>query len=124
MKFYRCEGCGKLAVLFKTSACPTKCCGEPMTEVIPGTTDAAKEKHIPVLEQNGNLVKVAVGAVEHPMLEGHHIEWILLETNQGYQKKELDPAGKPEALFALTDGEKAVAAYESCNLHGIWKAEA
>ena len=124
MKFYRCEGCGKLAVLFKTSACPTKCCGEPMAEVIPGTTDAAKEKHIPVLEQNGNLVKVAVGAVEHPMLEGHHIEWILLETNQGYQKKELDPAGKPEALFALTDGEKAMAAYESCNLHGIWKAEA
>ncbi len=124
MKFYKCEGCGKLAVLFKESACPTKCCGEPMVEVIPGTTDAAKEKHIPVIEQAGNIVKVTVGSVEHPMLEAHHIEWIILETNQGFQKKDLDPVGKPEAVFALAEGETVVAAYESCNLHGIWKAEA
>ncbi len=124
MKFYKCEGCGKLAVLFKESACPTKCCGEPMVEVIPGTTDAAKEKHIPVIEQAGNIVKVTVGSVEHPMLEAHHIEWIILETNQGFQKKDLDPVGKPEAVFALAEGETVLAAYESCNLHGIWKAEA
>ena len=123
MKFYKCEGCGKLAVLFKESACPTKCCGEPMVEVIPGTTDAAKEKHIPVIAQEGNLVKVCVGSVTHPMQEAHHIEWIILETNQGFQKKDLDPVGAPEAVFALAEGETAVAAYESCNLHGIWKAE-
>ena len=123
MKFYRCEGCGKLAVLFKESACPTKCCGEPMVEVIPGTTDAAKEKHIPEVTVDGSTVCVKVGSVEHPMLEAHHIEWIILETEQGFQKKDLDPAGKPEAVFALAPGEKAVAAYESCNLHGIWKAE-
>ena len=124
MKFYQCDGCGKLAVLFRESACPTKCCGEAMKEVIPGTTDAAREKHIPVIEQDGCLVKVTVGSVEHPMLEAHHIEWIILETTQGFQKKDLDPAGKPEAVFALTQGEKVVAAYESCNLHGLWKAEA
>ena len=95
-----------------------------MVEVIPGTTDAAKEKHIPVIEQTGNTVKVTVGSVEHPMLEAHHIEWVILETDQGFQKKDLDPVGKPEAVFALAEGENVVAAYESCNLHGIWKAEA
>lgn len=123
MKFYKCEGCGKLAVLFKESKCPTKCCGEAMQEVIPGTTDAAKEKHIPEVTCDGNLVTVKVGSVEHPMLEAHHIEWIILETETGFQKKDLDPTGKPEAVFALAPGEKPVAAYESCNLHGIWKAE-
>ncbi len=123
MKFYKCEGCGKLAVLFKESKCPTKCCGEAMQEVIPGTTDAAKEKHIPEVTCDGSLVTVKVGSVEHPMLEAHHIEWIILETETGFQKKDLDPTGKPEAVFALAPGEKPVAAYESCNLHGIWKAE-
>ena len=77
-----------------------------------------------MIAQPGNMVKVTVGSVEHPMMENHHIEWILLETSQGFQKKDLDPAGKPEAVFALAEGETAVAAYESCNLHGIWKAEA
>ena len=121
MKFYKCQGCGKIAVLFKTSACPTKCCGESMEEMIPGTTDGAREKHVPVVTQEGNLVTVKVGSAEHPMLENHYIEWIVLETNQGYQKKDLAPGQKPEAVFALTDGEEVVAAYESCNLHGLWK---
>lgn len=124
MKFYKCEGCGKVAVLFKESACPTKCCGQPMVEVVPGTTDAAKEKHIPVITREGNLVTVTVGSVEHPMQEAHHIEWIILETETGFQKKDLDPTGTPKAVFALAEGEKVAAAYESCNLHGIWKAEA
>lgn len=123
MKFYKCEGCGKLAVLFRESACPTKCCGEPMVEVVPGTVDAAKEKHIPAVTVNGSAVDVAVGSVEHPMLDKHYIEWIILETNQGFQKKDLKPGDKPAAKFALAEGETAVAAYESCNLHGIWKAE-
>ena len=123
MKFYKCEGCGKLAVLFRESACPTKCCGEPMTEVVPGTVDAAREKHIPEVSVEGNQVKVQVGSVIHPMLEAHHIEWIILETESGFQKKDLDPTGTPEAVFALAGGEKPVAAYESCNLHGIWKAD-
>ncbi len=123
MKFYKCEGCGKLAVLFKESACPTKCCGEPMVEVVPGTVDAAREKHIPDVAVEGNQVKVKVGSVEHPMLAAHFIEWIILETNQGFQKKDLKPEMKPEAVFALAEGETAVAAYESCNLHGIWKAD-
>ncbi|MBO6106785.1 MAG: desulfoferrodoxin Dfx [Stomatobaculum sp.] len=123
MKFYKCEGCGKIAVLFRESACPTKCCGEPMVEVVPGTVDAAREKHIPDVAVEGNLVKVKVGSVEHPMLDAHYIEWIILETNQGFQKKDLKPGQAPVAVFALAEGETPIAAYESCNLHGIWKAD-
>lgn len=123
MKIYKCEGCGKIAVLFRESACPTKCCGEPMVEVVPGTVDAAREKHIPDVAVEGNLVKVKVGSVEHPMLDAHYIEWIILETNQGFQKKDLKPGQAPVAVFALAEGETPIAAYESCNLHGIWKAD-
>ena len=123
MKFFKCEGCGKLAVLFRESVCPTKCCGEPMVEVVPGTSDVAREKHVPEVVVEGNLVTVTVGSVEHPMLPEHYIEWIILETSQGFQKKDLQPGQAPKAVFALTDGEKAVAAYESCNLHGIWEAK-
>ena len=123
MKFYKCEGCGKIAVLFRESACPTKCCGEPMVEVVPGTVDAAREKHIPDVAVEGNLVKFKVGSVEHPMLDAHYIEWIILETNQGFQKKDLKPGQAPVAVFALAEGETPIAAYESCNLHGIWKAD-
>ena len=123
MKFYKCEGCGKIAILFRESACPTKCCGSDMVELIPGTVDAAREKHIPEVAVNGNCVEVKVGAVTHPMLDAHYIEGILLETNQGFQKKDLKPGMEPKAVFALAEGEVPVAAYESCNLHGLWKAE-
>ena len=122
MKFYKCEGCGKIAVLFRESACPTKCCGEPMVEVVPGTVDAAREKHIPDVAVEGNLVKVKVGSVEHPMLDAHYIEWIILETKQGRQRKALAPGQKPVARFALTEDDAPVAAYEYCNLHGLWSA--
>ena len=94
-----------------------------MTELVPNTTDAAQEKHVPVVEVKGNTVKVSVGSVAHPMLEEHFIQFIILETKQGFQKKDLKPGEKPEALFALADGDEAVAAYEYCNLHGLWKAE-
>ncbi|MCR5090767.1 MAG: desulfoferrodoxin [Oscillospiraceae bacterium] len=95
-----------------------------LRELIPNTTDAAGEKHVPVISADGNTVTVTVGAVEHPMLEAHFIQWILLETTDGYQKKALKPGEKPRAVFALAEGEKAAAAYEYCNLHGLWKAEA
>ena len=76
-----------------------------------------------MIEQNGNQVKVAVGSVEHPMLEAHYIQWIVLETEDGYQIKYLQPKAKPVAEFVLTEGSKVVAVYEYCNLHGLWKAE-
>ena len=97
------------------------CCGEAMEELTPNTTDAALEKHVPVIEQEGGTVTVKVGSVEHPSLEEHYIEWIALETRNGYQLKELKPGDKPEASFALIEGDEVVAAYEYCNLHGFWK---
>ena len=93
-------------------------------ELVPNTTDAAGEKHVPVISQEGGIVTVKVGAVEHPMMEKHYITMIALETNKGYQVKELSPEDKPQAQFALLEGEEVVAAYEYCNLHGLWKAEA
>ena len=94
-----------------------------MAQLQPGTSDGAHEKHVPVVEQNGNQVKVTVGSVEHPMLEAHYIQWIVLETEDGYQIKYLQPEAKPVAEFVLTEGSKVVAVYEYCNLHGLWKAE-
>ena len=76
-----------------------------------------------MIEQNGQLVTVTVGSVEHPMLEAHYIQWILLETREGRQRKALKPGDKPAATFALTEGDEVVAAYEYCNLHGLWKSE-
>lgn len=99
------------------------CCGQPMTEVVPGTTDAAVEKHVPVITVDGNMVKVEVGEVEHPMADVHYIEWIALETTKGAQRKALNPGDTPCAEFALTDDDSVVAAYAYCNLHGLWKAE-
>ena len=92
------------------------------TPITPNTTDGAYEKHVPVIEQHGDHVTVRVGSVAHPMLPEHYIEWIILETQTGSQRRDLKPGDKPEADFAVT--EPVIAAYEYCNLHGLWKAEA
>ncbi|MCR4713924.1 MAG: desulfoferrodoxin [Treponemataceae bacterium] len=123
MKFYVCRHCGKIIVMLKETAVPTMCCGEAMKELVPGTTDAAVEKHVPVISVDGNKVTVSVGSVAHPMADEHYIEWILLATDKGNQRKMLKPGDAPKAEFMLLDGEKAVAAYEYCNLHGLWKGE-
>ena len=120
--FYRCNHCGNIVAFVKASGVPVVCCGEKMTEIIPGTVDASREKHIPVWSVDGNIVHVSVGSVEHPMLPEHYIEWISLETKQGNQRKELRPGEKPEACFALCEGDEVEAVYAYCNLHGLWKA--
>ena len=124
MKFLRCEVCGKIVALVNDcSSCPTKCCGEPMKEIIPNTSDGAAEKHVPVIKVDGRHVTVEVGSVAHPMLDVHYIEWIALETNKGNQRKQLKPGDAPRAEFALLDGEKVIAAYAYCNLHSLFKSE-
>ena len=120
--FYRCNHCGNIVAIVKASGVPVVCCGEKMTEIIPGTVDASREKHVPVWSVDGNIVHVAVGSVEHPMLPEHYIEWISIETKQGNQRKELRPGEKPEACFALCEGDEVEAVYAYCNLHGLWKA--
>ena len=82
VKFYRCAICGKIVAMVKETAVPTICCGQEMAQLIPGTTDGAAEKHIPVVTRNGNIVEVKVGSVEHPMTNEHYIQWICLQTKQ------------------------------------------
>ena len=123
MKFYQCGHCKNIIVYAYSKGVPVFCCGEKMKELVPGTVDAVKEKHSPEVAVEGNLVKAVVGSVVHPMTEEHHIAFIALETNKGFQKKDLDPTGAPEAVFALSEGEKPVAVYEYCNLHGLWVSE-
>ena len=122
MKFYICEHCGNIIAKVKDAGVPVVCCGEKMKELVPNTEDAAQEKHVPAYELKGNVVEVTVGAVEHPMLEEHYIEWIALQTDKGNQRKQLKPGDAPKASFALLDGEKLEAVYAYCNLHGLWKA--
>lgn len=121
-KFYICEHCGKMVALVKESGVPVMCCGQKMTEIIPGITDAAVEKHVPVYTVENNIVHVKVGEVEHPMTPEHFIEWVSIQTNQGNQRKALKPGDQPEICFALCDGDEVEAVYAYCNLHGLWKA--
>lgn len=121
-KFYICEHCGNIVTKVKDAGVPVMCCGQKMKELIPGTTEAATEKHIPVYSVEGSLVKVQVGSVAHPMLPEHYIEWVFLQTAQGTQCKKLHPGEAPQASFALCEGDTVEAVYAYCNLHGLWKA--
>ncbi|MCI6857831.1 MAG: desulfoferrodoxin [Eubacterium sp.] len=122
-KISKCEVCGKMIVTLKDSPVPTMCCGKPMTVLVPGTTDAAVEKHVPAVTVEGNKVTVKVGSVEHPMLPEHFIEWIAISTKEGGQIKKLNPGEKPEAVFYLAEGDEFVSALEYCNLHGLWEGK-
>lgn len=121
-KFYVCEHCGNMIAMVKNAGVPIMCCGQKMKEIIPGTTDAALEKHVPVYEIKDGKVYVKVGSAEHPMLDVHYIEWISLQTDKGNQRKVLTPGQKPEAVFAILEDETVEAVYAYCNLHGLWKA--
>ncbi len=123
MKFYLCEKCGNLVCAVQESGVPLICCGQKMVELVPGTSDGAAEKHIPVVTVQGCTVTVTVGSVAHPMTPEHAITWIALETARGAQRKALPPSGAPTATFALTQDDRPIAAYAYCNLHGLWKAE-
>lgn len=121
-KFLICEHCGNIIAMVKDKGVPVMCCGQKMKELIPGSTDAAVEKHVPVYTVNGNKVEVTVGSVEHPMTEEHLIEWVSLQTKSGNQRKALSPAQAPKVCFSICDGDEVVAVYAYCNLHGLWKA--
>ena len=122
LKFFRCEHCGNIIEMVEDKGVPVVCCGQRMTELVAGTSDGAREKHVPVYEVKDNIVHVKVGEVAHPMIPEHYIEWIVLQTKNGVQLKELNPGDKPEACFALCDGDEVEAVYAYCNLHGLWKA--
>ena len=121
-KFYICEKCGNIAGLINASGVPMMCCGQKMTRLEAGVVEASREKHIPVVQVEGNNVRVEVGSVAHPMAEEHSILWVYLETDKGGQRKCLEVGEPPVVNFSLAD-EKPVAVYAYCNLHGLWKAE-
>ena len=123
MKFYKCAHCGNIIAYAENKGVPVVCCGEKMKELVPNTTDAAGEKHVPVISVEGNIVTVNVGSVAHPMLPEHHIAWVALESKSGNQRKELALENGPVVRFALVDGDEPAAAYAYCNLHGLWKSE-
>lgn len=121
-KFFRCRHCGNLAGMVHSSGAPMQCCGEIMQALTANTTDASAEKHVPVIVVDGNKVTVKVGSAAHPSLQEHYIEWIYLQTDCGGQRKSTVIGNDPQAVFMLAEGEKALAAFEYCNLHGLWKA--
>ena len=118
-KFFICRHCGNLIGMVNDGGVPMSCCGEKMDALIPNSVDASTEKHVPVVSVEGDVVKVKVGEVAHPMQEEHYIQWVYLHTEKGGQRKALKPGEAPEVCFTL-NGDKALAVYEYCNLHGLW----
>lgn len=122
-KFLICKNCGNLIEMINDSGVTPICCNKEMGELIANTTEAATEKHIPVIEINDNIVTITVGEIPHPMTEEHYISWIYLETNKGIKKADLKPNEEPKAKFSLLEDEKVINAYAYCNLHSLWKKE-
>lgn len=119
-EFYRCERCGNVVALLKKGGGTLTCCGQAMTKLEANSTDAAQEKHVPVVVREGGKVKVSVGSVPHPMLPEHHIEWIALVSGDKVEFRFLKPGEEAKAEF---DEVASGTVYEYCNLHGLWKAD-
>ncbi len=120
LQVYKCETCGIMSEVLHPGKGTMVCCGKPMTLLGENTTDAAKEKHVPVIEKTASGVKVSVGSAPHPMEEKHYIEWVEIIVDGKAYRQFLEPGGKPEAVFDVKSD--AVTAREYCNLHGLWKA--
>lgn len=121
-RFFICKHCGNLIGLVLNAGVPLVCCGEKMSEIVPNTTEASVEKHLPVANLEGNTLNVNIGSVPHPMEEGHHITFVYVETENGGQRKSLKVGDQPSVSFALIN-DKPIAVYAYCNLHGLWKTE-
>ena len=120
LEIYKCAVCGNIVEVLHGGAGELVCCGEPMKKMVENTVDAAKEKHVPVIEKIDGGFKVKVGGVAHPMEEKHYIEWIEVITDGDGCRKFLKPGDKPEAEFEI--GAQKVAAREYCSIHGLWKS--
>ena len=121
-KFYVCPHCGNLVEMVNDTGVNPVCCGQKMKELVPNTVEASGEKHIPAVNVGEGFVEVNVGSVDHPMVDVHWIEWVQLVTDKGSYRKALNPGEAPKVYFLLA-GEKPLAVYAYCNLHGLWKAE-
>ena len=122
LEIYKCEHCGNIVEIVHGGGAPLACCGEEMKQLTENTVDAAKEKHVPVIEISDGVVKVTVGSVLHPMEEKHYIEWIELVADGKVYRQALKPGDVPTATFNIT--ATSLFARELCNLHGLWSAKA
>ena len=120
-KFLVCKHCGNIVAMIRDMGVTVYCCSEPMQELIPGVTEASGEKHIPIYEIDGNVVRVTVGSVAHPMTEEHYIEWICMETDRSIQYAHLNHWDKPEVKFAIGEDDNVRAVYAFCNQHDLWR---
>jgi superoxide reductase len=120
LQIYKCEICGNIVEVLHEGAGELVCCGQPMKLLVENTTEAAKEKHVPVIEKTVSGVKVKVGSVAHPMEEKHYIEWIEIIADGKAYRQFLKPGDTPEAIFDIKANK--IEAREHCNLHGLWKA--
>lgn len=120
LEVYKCEVCGNIVEVVHGGAGELVCCGEPMKVLKENTVDAAKEKHVPVIEKTADGFKVKVGSVAHPMEEKHYIEWVEVIADGKAYRQFLNPGDAPEAFFNI-DAEQ-ITAREYCNVHGLWKA--
>ncbi|NLT10947.1 MAG: desulfoferrodoxin [Clostridiaceae bacterium] len=122
LKIYRCALCGNIVVLLHEGPGELVCCEQPMKLLVAGENDtAAKEKHVPVVSVDGNLVVVNVGSVDHPMINEHYIEFVILVSGAKCYIEYLNPGQAPKATFMVEDTSN-IEVYEYCNLHGLWKA--
>ena len=121
-KFYICPHCGNLVEMVNDAGVNPVCCGQKMAALVPNTVDASGEMHIPAVTVATGVVTVNVGSVDHPMVDAHYIEWVQVQTEKGSQRKYLKPGEAPNVTFAL-GGDRAVAVYAYCNLHGLWITE-
>jgi len=120
LQVYKCEICGNMVEILHAGAGELVCCGQAMKQMVENTVDAAKEKHVPVVEKTDHGYLVKVGSVAHPMEEKHFIEWIQVISGGKAYRKFLNPGEAPEAVFCVESDE--ISAREYCNLHGLWKA--
>lgn len=122
LEVYKCQLCGNIVEVIHGGGSTLVCCGQDMTLLTENTVDAAKEKHVPVIEVGDGTVKVTIGSVAHPMEEKHYIEWIELVADGKAYRQFLNPGDAPAATFNVT--AKSITARELCNLHGLWSAQA
>jgi len=120
LQIYKCEICGNIVEVLHEGAGELVCCGKPMKLLVENTTDASREKHVPVIEKTATGVKVKVGSAPHPMEEKHYIEWVQIMADGKSYRQFLSPGQAPEATFDVKAA--TVSAREYCNVHGLWKA--
>ena len=122
VRFFVCNHCANIITMIRDCGVPIKCCGEKMKEITAEASEGAQEKHVPVYTVEDGTVNISVGETEHPMTSEHYIDWVCIETEEGFQLKKLKSNMPPKISFSITKDDKVKAVYAFCNLHSLWKS--